>query len=318
MTSARASNVNIEVIEEHPSFALATQVEAKVLIDPVPHAQATQVKTAALTESSSMAMDATQIGMRVLWSPTPNLRATHVTSEAISHSSTLKTRVSQTAIRVLYDVIQLSPTVPTYYPVSNYLFPTLAGLTWNVVKKPKFSTVIAPHVSGREVRVSNYSLPLYEWDMTYEFLRANAFAELQTLMGFFLQRQGTFDTFLYKDPSENNIIVLGAVGAGDGALTVYTLTKTYAGFTEPVGYADPATLRVYFTVGGVTTEQTTGWSFTSPNQIVFVSPPAIGTTITASYTWYYRVRFGEDAQDYNNFMYQLWELKKLSLLSVKP
>ncbi len=40
--------------------------------------------------------------------------------------------------------------------------------------------------------------------------------------------------------------------------------------------------------------------------------------MSASYTWYCRVRFGKDVQDYNNFMYQLWNLKKLTLEMVKP
>jgi hypothetical protein len=30
------------------------------------------------------------------------------------------------------------------------------------------------------------------------------------------------------------------------------------------------------------------------------------------------VRFAEDSQDYDNFMFDLWQLQKLSIQSVKP
>ncbi|MEI8032784.1 MAG: DUF2460 domain-containing protein [Chlorobiaceae bacterium] len=198
--------------------------------------------------------------------------------------------------------------------MSDYLFPTLPGLQWDIVKAPKFSTQIAPHLSGREVRISSYAYPVWTWEMSYEFLRAGAEEELQTLMGFFLKRSGSFDTFLYQDPDETNIMTAVALGTGDATQSKWTLSKTYAGFTEPCGYVDPASIRVYFNA----VEQTSGWSFISPNQISFTTPPSIGVTITASYTWYYRVRFGEDRQDYNQFMFELWELKKVTLQSVKP
>ncbi len=42
-------------------------------------------------------------------------------------------------------------------------FPTLAGLGWSSHKKPTFSTLVAPHVSGREVRDALYQNPI--WDL---------------------------------------------------------------------------------------------------------------------------------------------------------
>jgi len=150
--------------------------------------------------------------------------------------------------------------------------------------------------------------------MSFEFLRAGAEQELQALEGFFLARRGKFDTFLYHDPDENNVLTGAAVGTGDNSQTKWTLYKTFAGFAEPCGYVDPASIHVYF--GAI--EQTTGWSFVSPNQLVFDVPVPLGTVITANYHWYYRVRFDEDSHQYNQFMFRLWELKKLTLKSVKP
>src|SRR5579862_2349234 len=45
-------------------------------------------------------------------------------------------------------------------------FPTLAGLGWSVHKKPVFSTVVASHVSGREVRDALYQNPIWQFELT--------------------------------------------------------------------------------------------------------------------------------------------------------
>jgi len=49
-------------------------------------------------------------------------------------------------------------------------FPTLAGQGWSVHKRPTFSTRVASHVSGREARTPFYSVPLYEFELTFEGL----------------------------------------------------------------------------------------------------------------------------------------------------
>ena len=105
--------------------------------------------------------------------------------------------------------------------------PSLPGLSWSRHKKPGFSTRVAPHVSGREVRVALMSYPLYEFEAVYNGLTssASAFAglgasSLQSLMGFFLQLQGQFGTFLYTDP-DDAAVAGQAFATGDGATTVF-------------------------------------------------------------------------------------------------
>ncbi|MGV1045465.1 DUF2460 domain-containing protein [Limnohabitans sp.] len=226
----------------------------------------------------------------------------------------------QLVLQVMYGYDEPSPNAQELQPVSDHLLPNLPGLAWSVKKRPKFNTAIASHLSGREVRVSNYAYPIWEWELKYEFLRADAHAELQLLMGFFLARAGAFDTFLYRDPTENNQIQTFLLAVGDGATTKFTLTKSYGGFTEPCGYVDTSSLVISFLALGasVPLDQTTGWTFVSPNQVVFATPPPVGTNVLVSFSWYYRVRFADDSQDYENFMFNLWQLKKLSIQSVKP
>ena len=121
--------------------------------------------------------------------------------------------------------------------------PSLAGLSWSRHKKPGFSTRVASHVSGREVRVALMSYPLYEFEAVYNGLASSATpsftglgaASLQSLMGFFLQLQGQFGTFLYTDP-DDTAVTGQAFATGDGTTTAFTIERSLGGFLEPVGW----------------------------------------------------------------------------------
>lgn len=119
--------------------------------------------------------------------------------------------------------------------MSNALFPSLPGLNWNVVRSPRFSTKVQTTASGKELRSSFWTYPIWDFSLSFEFLRQDATnTELATLQGFFLARQGSFDSFLYSDPVDNT--VTGSVfGAGDGVTTAFTLARNWAGFIEPIG-----------------------------------------------------------------------------------
>jgi uncharacterized protein (TIGR02217 family) len=196
--------------------------------------------------------------------------------------------------------------------MSSARFPSLPGLGWSVHKKPIFSTRVAKHVSGREVRAALYAYPLYEFDLTYELLRAGAEAELQTLMGFYLQRQGQYDTFLYQDPTDCEAVAQ-VLGTGDGRTTVFPFIRAFGGWVEPVGSVDAVSA---VRVGGVT--QPTGWSLQAPNALVFAAAPAVGVQVSADFSFSFLCRFLDDTHDYENFMNQLWSLKNCKLRSVKP
>ncbi len=47
-------------------------------------------------------------------------------------------------------------------------FPTLAGQGWSVHKTPLFSTIVASHVSGREVRDALYQNPIWRFELTFD------------------------------------------------------------------------------------------------------------------------------------------------------
>jgi hypothetical protein len=112
--------------------------------------------------------------------------------------------------------------------MSNTVFPTLAGITWNVLKSPRWSTKVHESAGGKEMRAAFWSTPIYTWQLTYELLRASALLELQSLIGFFNARQGRFDSFLFSDPADNNVTAHG-FGAGDGVKTAFQLQRSLAG-----------------------------------------------------------------------------------------
>jgi hypothetical protein len=128
--------------------------------------------------------------------------------------------------------------------VSNALFPTLPGLEWNVTRKPEFSTRIQRTASGKELRGAFWSYPIWHFNLSYAVLRqvgatskasqAGFVDELQTLGGFFLARQGSYDSFLYSDPTDN-AVTNQTFAAGDDVTTAFTLARAWGGFIEPIG-----------------------------------------------------------------------------------
>jgi hypothetical protein len=198
--------------------------------------------------------------------------------------------------------------------------PTLPGLTWSRHKKPGFSTRVASHVSGREVRVALMSYPLYEFEAAYGGLTssASAFAglgasSLQSLMGFFLQLQGQFGTFLYVDP-DDDAVTGQAFATGDGATTAFAMMRSLGGFLEPVGWVT-SIANVYL---NGTAQPSSGYSLTTPNTLTFTAAPGAGAVISADFAYAFNCRFLDDQMDFEEFMSNLWKLDSMKFRSVKP
>jgi hypothetical protein len=199
--------------------------------------------------------------------------------------------------------------------------PSLAGLSWTRHKKPGFSTRVASHVSGREVRVALMSYPLYEFEVVYSGLASSATAafaglgssSLQNLMGFFLQLQGQFGTFLYADPDDNTVTG-EAFATGNSSTTSFTMMRSLGGFLEPVGWVTTVA-NVYL---NGTAQSPSSYSLTTPNSLVFTSAPASGATVSADFSYAFNCRFLDDQMDFEEFMASLWRLESMKFRSVKP
>lgn len=197
-------------------------------------------------------------------------------------------------------------------------FPALAGLGWSVHKRPVFSTLVAPHVSGREVRDPLYQYPIWEFEIAFDGLASSAGAypglganSLQTLLGFFLQCGGQATTFLYSDPTDNAVTAQG-LAAGDGATLAFPFARALGGFLEPVGWVTNVA-NVY--LNGV--NQASGWSLTAPNTLTFATTPASGALVSASFSYAFQCRFDADSLDLENFMKDLWKVDSVKFRSVR-
>lgn len=202
------------------------------------------------------------------------------------------------------------------------IFPSLPGLAWSVTKAPTFQTRIQRAVSGRELRAFDYPYPLWQFSLVFNFLRDNpsaGFDELRTLLGFFLSCQGAYGTFLFQDPSDYQVAGQ-PIGIGNSSAANFQLQRSMGtalpggGFTEPI-VAPNVVSAIYF--DGIT-QNPAGYSVDPDTGIVsFVMPPATGLAITADFSYWFRCRFIDDSYDFENFMYRLWQLKKLTFISVR-
>ena len=198
-------------------------------------------------------------------------------------------------------------------------FPTLAGQGWSVHKKPLFSTLIANHVAGREVRDALYANPIWQFELTFDGLDGTSAGvngslgpqSLQALMGLFLQMQGQFGAFLYVDPTDSFALNQN-VATGDGTTTSFPLARTLGGFTEPVGWVTSVSA---VSVGGVAV--TSGWSIRAPSSLTFATAPAAGAAIVASFAYAFLCRFDGDDLDFEQFMANLWKAESVKFRSLR-
>jgi hypothetical protein len=200
--------------------------------------------------------------------------------------------------------------------------PGLPGLAWSRHKRPGFSTRVASHVSGREVRVALMNYPLYEFEAVYSGLSSASSpaatqaglgaSSLQSLMGFFLELQGQFGTFLYFDP-DDNAVVGQAVGIGDGVTQSFIVGRTRGGFNEPCSWVTAVN---YVYLNGVA-QSSSSWVFAAPNSIGFYTAPGAGVVVAADISYAFQCRFLDDQMDFEEFMSNLWKLDSMKFRSVK-
>lgn len=206
------------------------------------------------------------------------------------------------------------------------LFPELPGLTYSVVKRPKFFTGIGTSASGREVRVGYAATPLWEWDLTFEYLpdkptdAAATPSDLRQLIGFYLKQNGALYGFNFRDPDDNTVTG-EQIGVGDGISTNFYLVRTFGGTAgsgvEPIGGLDQSQPFHVYCNGALQDPSAYDVVTTQPvAQIVrFHAPPAPGIVITADLSFFYFVRFKDDHYDFEKFLDRLWSQRQITLMS---
>jgi uncharacterized protein (TIGR02217 family) len=209
------------------------------------------------------------------------------------------------------------------------VYPTLEGLTFPVKWTPKFFNMpTQTAASGADIDLALAAYPLHDFELQYEFMRANGVLgassdEFKTLMGFVLQMAGTPGRFLFSNPDDSSVTGQ-SIGTGDGSTKTFTLVRTFGaggfGGTEPVGQADlTATFNVK--VNGVLktlgTDYTVDQTTPGANTITFTAAPASSAVITVDMTYRYYCKFADNAEEFDKFMSNLWS-GKIIIHSCRP
>lgn len=195
--------------------------------------------------------------------------------------------------------------------MSNSVFPTLPGLAWGVKRKPMWKTNVRESASGREYRSTSWTAPRWEYTLSYEFLRqGNGRTELNDLLGFFNKHYGAWDSWLYTDPDDNTATNVQFATA-DGLTNQFQILRSLGGNLEPV-YAFVGTPTV--TANGTALSVVVG-----ANGLVTVSPtPSAGAVMRWTGSYYVRCRFSDDYIDPSKFMRDLYDLRQVRFITVKP
>jgi uncharacterized protein (TIGR02217 family) len=202
--------------------------------------------------------------------------------------------------------------------MSTSVFPTgsLKGITFSSVKTPTWARRIQRSVSGREIVVQDYANPIWNFRLTFGFLRdypvGLVLSELRLLMDFYLQMQASGDTFLYRD-RDDYFVTDEPIGIGDGVTTSFQLVRHLVAGGFPEDIIAPESI-VNVKLNGVITPN---WAVDpSTGIITFAGAPIVSQLITATFFYHFRCRFVDDAIDFERFMHQLWTVKELRFRSV--
>lgn len=227
--------------------------------------------------------------------------------------------------------------------MSNLLFPAVKGLDWTQKKKANWNTLVQQaFAKGRTTRIMGSSDPVYDFELSYEFLRqdkyGSTFNELQRIEAFFNTQGGDFGSFLLSLPTLTQ-------NSSDGAITGQILTPDSNAIAPLIVTRDPAGESygetIFETAGvngnpgvapvikknGTPLTPVTDYTIQGPDYvfgstvypgiaIVFITAVTGSPTpvFTADFSWYYRVRFAQGSQEFELFSLLLWQTQSIQLV----
>lgn len=213
--------------------------------------------------------------------------------------------------------------------MSNLVFPAaIKGLTYTVDESLEFGPIIQGASNLSEVRIGQTVNPIHHWTFIYEFIYDtynspnntmpfSPYTDLATMRGFYKARGGTVDDFLYSDADQNGVVLQPMQLLNDGGGNYYTPIQVNDGgeFFEDVTDLN-GSLSLF--ANGVLQTAPTNYSLVGPGYSFpgfsfmglvakwVASPPA--APITATFNYYFRVRFETDRQSFEKFLNGLWTI----------
>jgi hypothetical protein len=291
------------------SHRRVTQLSPEIASDDTPSARVSQL-AAEIAATDTPSARVSQLVPEIAADDVPGARVSQLVPE-VAHADIPGARVSG---------VWLEYAVANYYqPPPPQIFPSLPGLTFPVTTRPRFLN-LAPvqHTSGREVRGAYSALPVWEFEVDFEFLRdtPSGFTEFAEMLGFFFAQVGSRNFFLFRNPSDNQVTGQSFVTT-TGRSVFGPLVRTYCGSTEPVGYVDTSSSFTLYANGGRVDPSDYFVLRDAPgNQLIkFRDTPAAGQALTVDMSFFYVCRFAGDSLDFEKFMQRLYALAKVKLIA---
>ena len=221
------------------------------------------------------------------------------------------------------------------YPNPTPVFPALPVVGFPVHKKPLFTGWQHKSVTGRTYLTARQVYPNWDFELQFSkdsWLREQTqnnpiygpnspHVEFEAISQLFLSCYGTYGEFYYDDPEDDSRLGQ-SIGIGDGVTTTFRVMRTWGSTplarVEPVGGANLGQpITVY--LNGTPLAGAWGVNNTSSGTyLTFSSAPGAGVAITMDFSFFYRCRWKDDMQEYQQFNYNLWELGKCEFRSTKP
>src|ERR1039458_2287752 len=100
------------------------------------------------------------------------------------------------------------------------LFIPPPGLTYSVLRTPRWKTFHQEAISGKDSPLAAWSYPRWQWSLTFDYLFSDATLQQQYVATFYNQMSGSVGTFQYADPDDYSA-TLQTFAIGDGTTTAF-------------------------------------------------------------------------------------------------
>ena len=188
---------------------------------------------------------------------------------------------------------------------------------------PERRTQVVELASGDEERNASWANSRRRYDVAYGIRRAD---DLAAVVAFFEARNGRLHGFRFKDwadfksclPSQTPGPADQPIGTGNGAATLFQLTKRYTSGAQSWTRAITKPVVGTVTIALNSAPQASGWSVsTTTGLITFTTAPAAGVAITAGFEFDVPVRFDTDALDVTLDLERLGSITSIPLVEIR-
>lgn len=188
------------------------------------------------------------------------------------------------------------------------IFPDLPGQDFGSKKTQRWDVKVQKSGGKKRKAMTSQVYPEWEIEVAYKALTKE---NTDKIMGFFGAVKGPLTPFLWRDLEdyqENGV----RLGLGDGMNSNFYLIRNVGGYmADRVFDVVSGTLKVY--VNGAPAEYTPG----ADGLVSLNTAPDAGTVISADFEYYWRVCFAEEYAESVNIFYDLYENKKIRLVTVE-